>query len=409
MAIKHPKTVDTTQVPDPTQAKLDEQIALGNYPPGTLLADIALGSDHNADHIITLTMAEFDTACSDGNFVFQGLSQPLIVGGTAVGSNVTYKSTTGAGTSTGIAHQFVGGTNGATVLVTILNNGRVGRGTAAPDASMDIVDPVSTNQLRLGTSKLDATGKEGGLVVGHYTNAEEPLVVFGANLSSSANIVAFGGGSGTGNTATEIRHYVAATTTTLVGTQMLTTTTTGHGIGVTPTRILSLKAGGSTTRAQAGGVVADYFTDVTVGGAEADIYSITSPASILAVNGDKLLATFGGNFVTGGTELTQLKVKFDATGATTLWDSTALAPATGTTSWRVSVEIIRVSATVVRYSVSLNTSGATGYVYCTVGELTGLTLTGTNILKITGLSSGVGSGTGDIIGKMGFIQWSSAA
>ena len=47
MAITHLKT-DT--IPDWTQAELDAQIALGNYPPGTLLADIVLPSDWNAAH-----------------------------------------------------------------------------------------------------------------------------------------------------------------------------------------------------------------------------------------------------------------------------------------------------------------------------------------------------------------------
>lgn len=150
-----------------------------------------------------------------------------------------------------------------------------------------------------------------------------------------------------------------------------------------------------------GGTLFDQFADSSVGGAEADIYTNTTAANTFAVNGDKLLAEYGGNFVTVGTELTQLKVYF---AGTAIWDSTGVAPVTGTTSWRVFVDIIRVSSTVVRYSVSLTTTGATGYVYTTVGELTGLTLSGTNILKITGTSTGVGSGAGDIVGKMGYIM-----
>jgi len=50
------------------------------------------------------------------------------VGGTAAGSKITYKSTTGTGTTSGIAHQFLGGTNGGTVLGTWLNNGNLGIG-----------------------------------------------------------------------------------------------------------------------------------------------------------------------------------------------------------------------------------------------------------------------------------------
>jgi hypothetical protein len=55
-----------------------------------------------------------------------------IIGGTAVGDGLIFKSTTGAGTPTGIAHQWLGGTNGGTVLGTMLNNGNVGIGTATP-------------------------------------------------------------------------------------------------------------------------------------------------------------------------------------------------------------------------------------------------------------------------------------
>lgn len=150
----------------------------------------------------------------------------------------------------------------------------------------------------------------------------------------------------------------------------------------------------------------DYFTNTTVGGAEADIYTDTIAAGQLATNGEKLIAEYSGNFVTVGTELTQLKVYF---AGTAIWDSTGIAPATGTSSWRVFVEIIRVSATVVRCTVSLNTTGASGFVYCTYTELTGLTLSGTNILKITGTSSGVDSGSGDIIGRMGYVQWKKSA
>jgi hypothetical protein len=50
VTITHAKT---NNIPDPTQAELDAQIALGNYPIGTTLADIALASDWNAVHVVT--------------------------------------------------------------------------------------------------------------------------------------------------------------------------------------------------------------------------------------------------------------------------------------------------------------------------------------------------------------------
>jgi len=71
------------------------------------------------------------------------ITTPLIIGGTAVGSNLIYKSTTGAGTAAGIAHQFTGGTDGATVGMTILNNGNVGIGTASPGSRLDVDGDVN--------------------------------------------------------------------------------------------------------------------------------------------------------------------------------------------------------------------------------------------------------------------------
>jgi len=53
LTIKHAKT-DT--ISDWTQPDLDAQIALGNYPPGTVLADIVLPSDWNNDHTFTGTL-----------------------------------------------------------------------------------------------------------------------------------------------------------------------------------------------------------------------------------------------------------------------------------------------------------------------------------------------------------------
>ncbi len=66
------------------------------------------------------------------------ITTPLIIGGTAVGSNIIYKSTTGIGTVTGIAHQFIGGTDGATVAMTLLNNGNVGIGTTLPTSKLQV-------------------------------------------------------------------------------------------------------------------------------------------------------------------------------------------------------------------------------------------------------------------------------
>jgi len=90
-----------------------------------------------------MVLASAQTNTGAKTFATGTLISPDITGGTAVGSKITYKSTTGAGTATGIAHQFVGGTNGAQVAATILNNGNVGIGLTAPTEKLSVNGSVS--------------------------------------------------------------------------------------------------------------------------------------------------------------------------------------------------------------------------------------------------------------------------
>lgn len=125
---------------------------------GSITALSAIGSTPNANGstltgtILNLEPADasFGGVVTTGTQTFAGAKTmttptfvtnatvPLLIGGTAVGSNIIYKSTTGAGTAAGIAHQFVGGTNGATVAATILNNGNVGIGNTAPISKFEV-------------------------------------------------------------------------------------------------------------------------------------------------------------------------------------------------------------------------------------------------------------------------------
>jgi hypothetical protein len=91
VTVKHSKT---NAISDWTQAQLDEQIELGNFAPGTTLANIVLPSDWNNDHTLTGvgTMAE-----QDANSV-------AITGGTINGTTI------GATTaSTGTFTTLIGG------------------------------------------------------------------------------------------------------------------------------------------------------------------------------------------------------------------------------------------------------------------------------------------------------------
>jgi hypothetical protein len=137
------------------------------------------------------------------------------------------------------------------------------------------------------------------------------------------------------------------------------------------------------------------------GAGETDLYSNLIAASQLAANGEKLEAKYGGIFVGHATATRQIRVYF---AGTAIFDSTAILIAANA-SWTVLISIIRVSSSVVRYMITLATQNAPLATYTSVGELTGLTLSGTNILKITGQAAGVGAATNDIVAKLGSIEW----
>lgn len=170
---------------------------------------------------------------------------------------------------------------------------------------------------------------------------------------------------------------------------------------------LSIRAGGSTgILAKPGGVIFDHFADVgNVDTGEDDLYSDTIPASTLSVNGDKLVAQYSGIFVSSATATRRLKAYF---GGTLIYDSTALSLSVSA-DWDMSIIVIRESATVVRCSVKVNTTTASSAPYTAYTRITGLTLTNTNILKITGEAAGVGAATNDIVAKLSTVEWKSAA
>jgi hypothetical protein len=153
----------------------------------------------------------------------------------------------------------------------------------------------------------------------------------------------------------------------------------------------------SNVRYATGGTLTEGFADAgNTTTSETDLYTYTTPASTLDVNGHSVRARYAGTVV-NSTSTKQVKVYF---GGTVVFDSTALAT-TAAASWDVDVICIRVSSTVVRCSTTMNASGGlalaanAGYT-----EVTGLTLTNTNILKITGTAAGAGAATNDIVGKL---------
>ena len=167
-----------------------------------------------------------------------------------------------------------------------------------------------------------------------------------------------------------------------------------------------VKTGAISKIAAVGGKIKEFYTDVgNVGTGEDDLYTYTTEASILGINGDMFEFDFGGVYVTSATATRQIKLWF---GGTAIFDTGALTLSLSS-SWNIYGIIIRVSATVVRYTISLTTQGAALSAYTASGELTGLTLSNTNVLKMTGEAAGVGAATNDIVAKIGAVRWYPAS
>ncbi len=102
------------------------------------------------------------------------LAVPLINGGSGTTQSLTYRSTSGIGT-TGADHIFQVGNNGGTEAMRILNNGNVGIGISSPTAKLDVTGDVKiagalnvtgtssaniqTPALLLGTGSADEGGE----------------------------------------------------------------------------------------------------------------------------------------------------------------------------------------------------------------------------------------------------------
>lgn len=148
-----------------------------------------------------------------------------------------------------------------------------------------------------------------------------------------------------------------------------------------------------------------YVSAGNVSTTETDLFSDTIAANKLSVSGAKIQAEYGGVFVSSGTATRQIKMYF---GGTAFFDSGALTLSLSA-AWTAYVSIICVSPTVVRAIVSMTTEGAALAAYTSFTEVTGLTLTNPNILKITGTAAGVGAATNDIVAKMGSVYYYPAA
>ncbi len=163
---------------------------------------------------------------------------------------------------------------------------------------------------------------------------------------------------------------------------------------------------GGPVRFPVGGTIFDHYADVgnNSGTGETDLYSDTTIANTLKVNGDKITAQYGGIFANLLTATVELRVYF---GGTKIYDS-GTATLGADVGWNVSTVVQRDTSTTVRCTTILTTTGASSATYAQYTRVTGLTLSSTNILKITGQSAGTGNATNDIVAKQGYVEFKPA-
>lgn len=169
---------------------------------------------------------------------------------------------------------------------------------------------------------------------------------------------------------------------------------------------LTVPAGTGSGAARVGGTIFDHFADAgNSTTTETDLYSDTLAANIFGTNGDAVMATYAGTSAGSATATTQLKVYV----AGTVCEDTGALSITTADSWQIDVLIIRVSSSVLRVTVNVTVGGVTLTTSPTYTEITGLTLSNTQIVKITGQRAGVGAATNDILAKLAKGRWLSAA
>lgn len=139
--------------------------------------------------------------------------------------------------------------------------------------------------------------------------------------------------------------------------------------------------------------------NVTTG--KTDLYSDTTIAGLLIQAGDKITFEYAGTTAAHATATRRITVEF---GGTIIYDSGALATTTAA-DWYITGTIICESGTVVRCSAMMRSSASYAALPAQYTRVTGLTLSNTNILKITGQAGAAGAATNDIVARMGYVAF----
>jgi hypothetical protein len=146
----------------------------------------------------------------------------------------------------------------------------------------------------------------------------------------------------------------------------------------------------------------DHYADAgntSTNGTEDDLYSDTLVANTFLTNGDKVQAEYECEIVASATATRRIQAY--VAGTNVLDSGTQTFTSGG--SALIYVTIIRESSTVLRVMAEFVPSGITLQPVVKYTRITGLTLTSTQIVKITGIATGTGAAANDIVAKLGDI------
>lgn len=162
-----------------------------------------------------------------------------------------------------------------------------------------------------------------------------------------------------------------------------------------------VKAGWSSWQARVWWCLTQFYTDAwNTTTSETDIYSYSVPASTLDTNGHKIRAEYAGTCV-NSSSTKQIKVKFDGT---TIFDSGASA-VSASAHWYITVLGVRVSSTVIRFTVTFIGTGIAITSQTTYTSVTVTNFTSARILKLTGTAAWVWAATNDIVAREGIVEF----
>jgi len=187
------------------------------------------------------------------------------IGGTGIADALTYKSTTGNATTTAAGHIFTGGNNGATTILSLLNNGNanltgvLGVG-AAPVANQPITASLSSNAAIIsrfingtnGTAAISILAAQNSAGLSFSMQKHSPSFTTSGLITASTNLLNSNSGNIIYNSSVAGTFQMWTIGGTAATNELMRLSETGLSISgaatgkiTTPTALLHLAAGGT--------------------------------------------------------------------------------------------------------------------------------------------------------------------